>query len=272
MTQVLSKILNFILKKQVYGVILTVIFALLIYKITIKILDQAINHGKTDYEKKKRNTINNLFKNIAKYFIIIISILTILSIYDINVGGMIAGLGITATIIGLALQDTLKDIISGINIISENYFIVGDIVSYNGFIGEVVEFGLKTTKLESFEGEVLTIANRNIMEITNLSKEEQTVYYNVCIPYEQPVSNIEQIIQDNIIPNFKKIPNVKEETVKYEGVNDLSESCVKYLICFQCQRDKQWQAKRAANKIIIEEFNKFGISVPYPQLEVHYEK
>ncbi|MGN1372206.1 MAG: mechanosensitive ion channel family protein [Candidatus Coprovivens sp.] len=265
-------ILNIITKKEVYGVIVTLAIAYFIYKTATIILDEVINYGKNNYEKKKRRTVTNLFQNIIKYFILIVAALIILSIYGINVGAMIASLGIAATIIGLALQDTFKDIINGISIITENYFIVGDIVKYNTFTGEVIEFGLKSTKLKNANGEVLVIANRNILEVTNLSQKEQAVMINIPLPYEQPVEKIEKIIKSQILPQFQKIENVNKDSVKYLGVNELADSCIKYLVQFNCKRDTHWQAKRDANKIILTTLAKNKVSIPYPQLEVHYEK
>jgi len=153
MIDFLKIILNIITKKEVYGIIVTASIAYFIYRTVSIILEEVINYGKTNYEKKKRKTITKLFQNIAKYLILLIATLAILSIYGINVAGMVAGLGITATIIGLALQDTFKDIINGINIIVENYFIVGDYVDYNGFVGEITEFGLKSTKIKNANGD-----------------------------------------------------------------------------------------------------------------------
>ncbi len=272
MIEFLKVVLNIITKKEVYGVIITLSISYFVYKTLAIIFEEIINYGKVDYEKKKRRTITNLFQNVTKYLILVLAVLTILSIYGVNVRGLLAGLGIAGTILGLALQDTFKDIINGINIISENYFIVGDMVTYNGFTGEVFEFGLKTTKLKNASGEIMVIANRNIMEINNLSQKEQNVLYNICLPYEQPVDKIEQIINENVLPKFNKIENVNKDSVQYLGVNELADSCVKYLISFSCKRDKQWQAKRDANKIVLVEFGKHNISIPYPQLEVHYEK
>ena len=112
MIDFLKSILSFISKKEVYGVVATLSIAYFIYRTATIILDEVINYGKNHYEKKKRRTVTNLFQNIIKYFILIVAILIILSIYGINVGAMIASLGIAATIIGLALQDTFKDIIN----------------------------------------------------------------------------------------------------------------------------------------------------------------
>ena len=272
MIEVLKNILNFITKKEVYGVIVTLAVAYFIYRTATIILDEVINYGKNPYEKKKRRTVTNLFQNIIKYFILIVALLVILSIYGINVGAMIASLGIAATIIGLALQDTFKDIINGISIITENYFIVGDIVKYNTFTGEVIEFGLKSTKIKNVNGEVLIIANRNILELTNLSQKEQAVVINIPLPYEVPVEKVEKIITEEMLPKFEEIENVNKTSVVYLGVNELADSCIKYLVQFKCKRETHWQAKRDANRIILTTLAKHKVSIPYPQLEVHYEK
>ncbi len=272
MIEIFKTILNFISKKEVYGVIVTLAVSYFIYRTISIILEEVINFGRNPYEKKKRRTITKLFQNIAKYLILIIALLITLSIYGINVTSMVAGLGITATIIGLALQDTFKDIISGINIITENYFIVGDIVQYGTFTGEVTNFGLKSTKIKNANGEVLIVANRNIMEIKNLSQESHAVMINIPLPYEEDVEKVEKVITKNILPKVKNIENVDPNSVAYLGINELAESSINYLISYKCKRETQWQAKRDANRIIITELNKKNISVPYPQMEVHYEK
>lgn len=272
MINLLKLVLNFLSKKEVYGTIVTVAACYFIYRTLSIAMEEILNQGSNSYEKKKRKTITKLFQNLTKYIMFIIAILSLLSIYGFNVKGMIAGLGVTATIIGLALQDTFKDIISGINIIMENYFIVGDIVQYGEFTGEVMEFGLKSTKIKNASGDVLIIANRNIMEIKNISSREHNILMNISLPYEEDVEKIERIITKNILPKVAKVDNVNETSVQYLGVNELADSCVKYLISFQCKRDMQWAAKRDVNRIIITELNKASVSIPYPQLEVHYEK
>ena len=241
MLSILKAILDFVTKKEIYGVVIIVAFSYFFYCTITIILEEILNRGKSSYEKKKRNTITKLFKNIIKYLIIIIACLSLLSLYGVNVKGMLAGLGIAGTIIGLALQDTFKDVIGGITIILENYFIVGDIVRYNTFSGEVIEFGLKSTKIKNVNGEVLIVANRNIYEIVNLSQSTQLVQLELCVAYEENVDKVEKVIQENILPMFEKIENVTKESAAYLGINALADSCVKYLVQFKCGREKQWQ-------------------------------
>lgn len=272
MITILEKIISFITLKEVYGLFLIIILSTVVYRIISKSLEKALNTGKTAYEKKKRTTIAKLFQNIAKYLIIIIAGISILSLYGFDVKGMIAGLGIAATIIGLALQDTFKDIINGISIIFENYFVVGDVVKYNNFTGEVIEFGLKSTKIKNVNGEVLTVANRNIMEITNVSQKDQTVVLLLGMKYEDNVDKVEKVIINDIIPAIQAMESVNENSCEYLGISELADSCVKYQIKFVCEKETQWQAKRDANKIVLKEMRRHNLSFAYPQMEVHNGK
>ena len=268
----INKVTSFLSKKEVYSALFTIIIAIIIYEITCYILTKSINRGKSLFEIKKRRTITNLFKNISKFVIIIIAILTILTIYGFNIKTFVAGLGITATIIGLALQDTFKDIISGISIILQSFFVVGDTVDYNGFTGEIIDFNLKCTKIMNFKNEVLVVSNRNIMEIKNLSEREQKVWLEIPISYEEDLEKVEKVIKERILPRIEEHEFAIENSCNYLGVGELADSSVKCMINFGCKREKHWQVRRAAYKIVLEEFKKAKISIPYPQLEVHNEK
>ena len=132
--EALDKIILFIKSVKFYGPIITVAGCIILYNFIIGLLDKAVIVGKTDYDKKKRRTIIILFKNIIKYVMLILGLLIILNIYGVDTTSIIAGLGVVGVVIGLALQDALKDIICGINIIMDNYYVVGDLVTFNSLI------------------------------------------------------------------------------------------------------------------------------------------
>lgn len=263
MIDILKGILNILTKKEVYGVIVTIAISYFVYQTATIILNEIMNYGKNHYERKKRKTVTNLFQNIIKYIILIFAVLAIFSIYGINIGGIVASLGIAATVIGLALQDTFKDIINGISIITENYFIVGDIVQYKTFTGEVIEFGLKSTKIKNANGEVMVIANRNILELVNLSQKEQVVSIDIAIANTVDSKEVEKVIEKKILPRFETIKFVNKNSIEYLGVNEIASTHIKYLVRFSCEREKNLQAKRDANKIILEELTKAEISPKY---------
>jgi small conductance mechanosensitive channel len=263
MIDILKGILNILTKKEVYGVIVTIAISYFLYRTATIVLNEIMNYGKNHYERKKRKTVTNLFQNIIKYIILIFAVLAIFSIYGINIGGIVASLGIAATVIGLALQDTFKDIINGISIITENYFIVGDIVQYKTFTGEVIEFGLKSTKIKSTSGEVMVIANRNILELVNLSQKEQVVSIDIAIANTVDSKQVEKVIEKKILPRFETIKFVNKNSIEYLGVNEIASTHIKYLVRFSCEREKNLQAKRDANKIILEELTAADISPKY---------
>ena len=263
MIEILKGILNILTKKEVYGVIVTIAVSYFVYQTATIILNEIMNYGQNHYERKKRKTVTNLFQNIIKYIILIFAVLAIFSIYGINIGGIVASLGIAATVISLALQDTFKDIINGISIITENYFIVGDIVQYKTFTGEVIEFGLKSTKIKNQNGEVMVIANRNILELVNLSQKEQVVSIDIAIANTIDSKEVEKVIEKKILPRFETIKFVNKNSIEYLGVNEIASTHIKYLVRFSCEREKNLQAKRDANKIILEELTKAEISPKY---------
>ena len=269
---ILKGVLNFLSKKEVYGLVVIICIAYFVYHTIAILLEEVLNRGKNSYEKKKRNTVNQFFKNITKWIIVLLSIIAILSLYGVNVKAMLASVGIAATIIGLALQDTFKDIIGGISLMTENFFVVGDIVEYNGFTGTIIEFTLKCTKIKNVNGDVFVISNRNIMEIKNLSQSEQVVVIKMHTHYDEDVEKVEKVIKNNILPEFNTIANVFPDTTEYWGIDELGDSSVVYLLAFKCHRESQFKCKRAANKIVLEKCNKHNITIQYPQLEVHNGK
>lgn len=266
------KLVSLITKKEVYGFIITVLIGIVLYRISVIVLEKIVKSGKTDYERKKRRTIVELLKNIFKYSIFIIVILFILNLYGYDVKALVAGLGIIATVLGLALQDTLKDFIGGITIIIENYFVTGDIVEYNGFTGTVIELTLKSTKIKAPTGNVLVVSNRNINEIINLSQKVATVFITLPLAYEEDVLSVEKVINNKIAKEVSKLEGVVKNSFKYHGVSKLDSSSVNYLISVDCKQDKRWQIERDLTRTALILLNQNNIKIPYEQVEVHNAK
>ena len=125
--------------------LISIVVSVIIYNIFVKIISKGSSNKASD---KKKNTYLKMFKSVVRYVLIVINILIILNIYGINITSMLAGVGIISIIIGFAIQDALKDIIKGIDIIADNYYNVGDVIKYGDITGKVLSIGLKTTKLE----------------------------------------------------------------------------------------------------------------------------
>ena len=268
----MESFIKFIEQKQVYGPVLTIIVAYIIYNIIKSALYKIISKDKkSGYEEKRRKTVVVLITNFIKIFTWTIVMLIILNIYNIDTTSIVASLGVASAVLGLAFQDTLKDVIAGITIILENYYIVGDYIKYKDFMGEVISFGFKSTKIKNFNNEIMTISNRNISEIINLSQEKAGVIINIPIAYEEQSNKVEKAI-DIILKTIAKDESVLDETCSYLGVDQLDSSSVNYMIRFLCDHDKQWATRRMALKVIKNELDKQGIKIPFNQIEVHNGK
>src|SRR5574344_1847320 len=121
--------LDKILVKEVIAPILIVIGAFALYKIIKKVLKKLLKLKKNPDRRQK--TILSVSTNIIKYFIVIIAILMILEVFGIDTKTIVASLSVVGLVIGLALQDILKDFIGGMSIIFENQFGIGDNVTIN---------------------------------------------------------------------------------------------------------------------------------------------
>jgi len=244
--------------------IIVIIVGFFIYKFIQILINKVTKHDKVKNIGKKGKTYMRLSTSILRYIFIIIITLVLLQINGIDVSSLLAGLGIASVIIGLAVQDALKDIIRGFTILSDTYFQVGDIVKYNGMEGKVLVIGLRSTKIQDLStSNVVSIANRNIEQIEVVSDKN---YINIPMPYETSLEKAEKAVKDilDIIINDEKV-----SSCRYLGVNKLDDSSILYLIEVCGSPDKKLQIKRDALHAVLEGLSKNNISVPYNQIDVH---
>lgn len=266
--EIFNKIMDVILTKQILGTAIVILVAYILISLFNKLISKILITGKTTYEIKKRKTIVKLFQSSFKYLLLIIALLIILGFYGIDTKSLIASLGVVGVALGLALQDTLKDLIGGISLILENYLTVGDIVTYNDFTGEVIELGLRTTKIKKASGEVMIIANRNIDTIINSSQKKANLFIEIDTAYEEECQKVERILKGVITKAIKE--GLILEDSSYLGVNELGASSVKYLINIHCDPTKKYNIKRAILEKVKLAYEKENIKIPYNQIEVHH--
>ena len=267
----MEKILKLVKTKEVYGVLLIIVIAFIVYKLFNILVNKSINRSKTPLERKRKQTVYNLIKNIIKYIVFAIAVIIILDLYGINVTSLVASLGVASAVGALALQDTLKDIISGTTIIMDNYYVVGDYVQYQDFFGEVIELGLKSTKIMDFDGRVLSVANRNIDSIINLSQKVASVLITIPTAYEAKTDKVEKVLKE-VVEEIKKWETMDESKTAYIGITKLADSSVNYGIRFYCSPGKKYQYERDIYKLVKNKYEQNGIKIPYNQIEVHNAK
>jgi small conductance mechanosensitive channel len=250
---------------RIVNSIIAVIICFAIYKVILIVLKKIEKGYKnSDNESKKGNTYFRLFKSTLRYVFFIGMVLLLLQVNGVDISSVFAGLGIVSVIVGLAIQDWLKDIIRGSSILSDGYFAVGDVVNYNGQEGEVIVIGLKTTKIKLLKNQnIVSIANRKIEEIEKVSKE---MYINVPFSYDVKVNEAEKVIQV-IVDAVKENENVIN--CRYVSVNEITTSLANYYINVTCEPKYKLQVRRDTLRTILEQFERYNIKVPFTQLDIH---
>ena len=213
---------------------------------------------------RSENTPFIMIVSYVKYFYFLLLALLILKVNGIDVSAMLAGVGLVGIIIGLAVQDALKDMIRGITIISEDYYKIGDVIKYKDNVGIVTELGVKTTKIKDlYTDNIVSIANRNIEQVEVVS---DSIYLDIPMPYEVKIDKVEECI-DEIISEIKKNPKVTNAV--YKGVSNLSESSVDYKLLITASPKVKLQVRRDSLKTILTVMEKHKLSVPYRRLDIH---
>ena len=210
---------------------------------------------------KKRKTYLRMFRSIIGAAILIIAILIVLQFLGINVSSMLAGVGIASIVIGFALQDAMKDIFRGLEIVSDNYYDIGDVIKYGDNVGEVLSINLRTTKIQDINTmNIVSIANRNINQVEIVS---EYIYLGVPLPYEIKPKAAD-LLMTEITKNIGDLDNVK--TVEYQGLSQIASSSLNYQIAITCDPMNKLSVNRAALGVVTETLASHKLRLPYTNL------
>ncbi|MBQ6369119.1 MAG: mechanosensitive ion channel family protein [Parasporobacterium sp.] len=230
------------------------------------ILWQVIKRVKKKWKERNGNltTTSNVVFDIIRFLFFFLLIVVLLQINGVNVTALITGLGVVSVIVGLALQDFLKDIIMGVHILSDKFFQVGDVVRYNGMEGVVISFNVRTTKLKLVNyNEILTISNRNITEIMVMT---DMFDLDIGLPYFVDSEKIHETMEV-LTERIRKISGITN--AMYKGTERFNESSVTYRIRYWTPPDgRRFDIRRAALRIVQDGLKEAGIPFPYNHLDV----
>lgn len=254
---------NFSITPELIASVAAVVICTIIYVLAHLVINRTLMVRGSKISKKRKSYIRRI-RRLARWILILIAILIVLRINGVNIGSMLAGIGIASIISGLALQDVFKDVIASFNLVIDRYFSVGDVIEFQGDYAEVVDIGLKTTKLRDIaSSNIWTIANRNITEAKVLGHQ---LDLDIPLPYEAKISAVEAVIYSSM-EKIKAIEGV--EGVEYKNISDFADSAIMYRIRIFASPKLLPQIARDARVVLKLELDKNNLSVPYPQVVVH---
>ncbi len=219
----------------------------------------------------RSETIGNLLKSVVKYLSYIIAICLILSAWNVQTATLLAGAGIIGLAISFGAQSLIEDIFSGLFIIFEKQFSVGDVIQIGDFRGVVKEIGIRITKFEDISGDLKIINNSDIRGAVNTSVSLSPAICDISISYSADIEKVETLIKDNLKEIKKNVPGIKEGPF-YFGVEKLGDSSVVLRVVAKTDEQKKYQVVRGLNRELKILFDKNKVEIPFPQIVVHQDK
>ena len=244
-------------------VVISIIICVIVKRIINGLFTKRIKKAKY----KKSITIIKIVNNIVRTVILTLAILTIISVWGVDTKALIASLGIVGLVAGLAVQDTLKDVIAGAAIIFDDEFDVGDNIQIGTFRGNVIDVGLQTTTIRAYTGEIKIIANRNINEVINYSRYSSIAVIDFSVAYDSDPDKIKKLL-DNICTKMNEFAYLVSD-VQLLGIQELKEDAVVYRIYADCKPGMDFACKRDAWQVILTECKKLGVEIPFKQVVIH---
>ncbi|MBU1093555.1 MAG: mechanosensitive ion channel family protein [Firmicutes bacterium] len=219
-------------------------------------------------EGQRSETIGKLMSSVIKYLIVVVALFLILSAWGVQTPTLLAGAGILGLAISFGAQSLIEDIFCGLFIIFEKQFSVGDVIQINEMRGTVREIGLRITKIEDKNGDVLIINNSDIRGAINTSSSLSVAICLISISYCEDLEKVEKIITENLSEVAGKIPSIKDGPF-YTGVEELGNSSVVLRILARCHELEKYKVARSLNREFKLLFDKNNIEIPFPQLDIH---
>ncbi|MCW3171339.1 mechanosensitive ion channel family protein [Shewanella subflava] len=251
-----------------------VVFTLIIFlsslvaKVVTRIATKAVSSSKLKFSQ----LLQDFFISLSSKAIFAIGLLVALSQLGFELGPLLAGFGIAGVIIGFALQDTLSNFASGMMILIYRPFDVGDLINAAGVTGRVSHMSLVSTTIKTLDNQRLIVPNNKIWgdTINNITAEHQRrVDLVFGISYSDNIEHAETILKD-IVAQHPKVQATPEPIVK---LHTLGESSVDFIVRPWVKPDDYWDVYWDITRSVKMRFDAEGISIPFPQRDVHiYQK
>jgi len=249
--------------------VITKIFGLVTMRVE-RFFDDADPATMSEREKQAA-TLGKILRNTVRIVVWTIAGMMILKTLGIEIGPILAGVGIAGLALGFGAQSLVKDFLSGMFIIIENQYNVGDVIQAAGVAGLVRKITLRTTVLRDLEGKVHTIPNGEIKVVSNMTKEWSRAVLDVGVAYKEDVDSVMAVLKeigDELAadPGFAHLIDGELDVL---GVQNFADSAVVVRVMFTTKPLQQWTVAREFRRRIKNTFDAKGIEIPFPHHTVY---
>ncbi len=161
---------------DIIGIFLLFFLGRILLRVMIRRLVQIVDDGDDSHlsqKEKRAETLGKIIITTGNIVIYVVILLMILSLFGIDIRPVLAGAGVIGLAIGFGAQSLVKDFVSGLFILIENQYGIGDKVKIGSFEGQVIRITMRSTVLKNNEGKTYYISNGLIKDVTNMSQNEK---------------------------------------------------------------------------------------------------
>ncbi len=195
------------------------------------------------------------------------AVLMALAELGLNLGPLIAGAGIAGVALGFGAQDLVKDCISGLFVLLEDQYGIGDVVDLGEAVGVVERISLRVTILRSLDGTVWHVPNGEVTRVGNLSQLWSVALVDLDVAYDSDLDHVGEIMLNaarEVCDNEEWAPIIVEEP-NLLGVEALGADGITLRITVKTKPGEQWALQRELRRHFKQVFDEAGIEIPFPQ-------
>ncbi len=215
----------------------------------------------TDIQWQQRLTFSPLTKSFLKYSIYFGMFILILYVLEINVAPILAALGGIGLIIGLGAQPVILDMISGMFIVFENHYLVGDYIETGDAEGTVEAIDIRTTRIRNPDGQVHILRNGQLGDIVNFSKDYVFATVKVIVAYDSDLSKVFRIIETEGA-RLSELDNDVLQGTEVEGVSEFSDYALVIDTVTKAKPGRHREVGYHLRQLLKEAFDREGITIP----------
>lgn len=226
----------------------------------------------TDEATKRINTLIGIIYKTLSIVLLTVFAMLILQKVGVQIGPLLASVGILGLAIGFGAQELVRDYISGFFIILEDQVRTGDVAIINGTGGVVESIDLRTITLRDVSGTVHIFQNGKINTLSNMTKDWSAMIFDIGVAYKEDVDKVMAVIKQ-VGDDLKDDPEFGIdiiEPIEINGVNEFADSAVIIRARLKTRPIKQWAVGREFRRRIKIAFDLNNIEIPFPHTTVYW--
>lgn len=263
---------------EILRVVVIVVLAIVVYRLFKLVIGRIVQRSIDEEDpvvkrvrEQRAQTVGGLLANFALIVVSIVTLLTVLGTF-MEIGPILASVGVLGLAISFGAQSLVKDIISGTFMLLEGQFGIGDVVRVGDTAGLVEKITLRTTILRDLHGVVHIIPNGSIERVSNLTKTWSRAVLDVGVAYKEDVDEVIAVMKD-IGEDFHADADwgpLLVEPPQVLGVEEFADSAVVIRMNAKTLPLKQWDVARELRRRIKKRFDAEGIEIPFPHVSFYW--